>query len=64
MNKVTLINTDSGKEMFADILTRSDKRIRVVVGIGSKSVPITLTRTDIRKPYVGRIGQMEFVVHA
>jgi hypothetical protein len=43
-------NTNNGKTLIADVLSRSDKSLRVVIpGI---IIPLTLTRKDLRGPFV------------
>lgn len=51
-------NTNTGREVTADILSKSDKSLRVVP-VGTTS-PMTLTRRDTRGPYVGHLAGMEF----
>ena len=53
---VYCVNTET--DATADILERSDKRIKVAL-VGT-DLTITLTRLDNRSPYVGHMGSMEF----
>jgi len=54
-------STDTGKATEADILSRSDKSIRVA--LTGTDIVLTLTRTDTRRPYVGRLHGMEFTTN-
>lgn len=51
-------NTNNGKTLIADVLSRSDKSLRVV--IPGTTIPLTLTRKDLRGPFVGHYAGMEF----
>ena len=42
----------------ADVLSKSDKHIRVV--LKNTTVTLDLHRTDIREPYIGRLNSLEF----
>lgn len=58
MNQCDIYCVSTEKSAIADILERSDKRIKVVM-IGTK-IPITLTRKDTRYPYTGTEFGLEF----
>ena len=42
----------------ADVLSKSDKHIRVV--LKNTTVTLDLHRTDVRQPYIGRLNSLEF----
>jgi hypothetical protein len=46
------------RDAMADVLEESSKRLKVAL-VGT-SITIILTRSDTRRPYVGRVGSMEF----
>ncbi len=58
MDKVTLYCIDTSKDKQAEVLERSQKRLKVVL-VGT-TIAITLHRQDTRKPYVGTAAGMEF----
>lgn len=58
MDKVSLYCIDTEKDRPAEVLERSQKRLKVVL-VGT-TIAVTLHRTDIRKPYVGTAAGMEF----
>lgn len=58
MERVKVKNTNNGKIVDADVLLRTDKKLRVAF-VGT-NVTLTLMRTDIRKPYVGYHVGLEF----
>lgn len=58
MDIVKVTNTNNGKTVEADVLQRSDKRLRVAL-VGT-SITITLTREDTRRAYVGTTNGLEF----
>jgi len=45
-------------DAVADILERTDKRIKVAMA--GTDITVTLTRSDARAPYIGFLGNMEF----
>jgi hypothetical protein len=51
MEQIILTCTDNGKTKTADILSKSDKYLKVVVE--GTTMTIELTRSDLNKPYVG-----------
>lgn len=58
MDKVSVYCIDTSKDKQAEVLERSQKRLKVVL-VGT-TLTITLTRQDIRKPYIGTAAGMEF----
>ena len=42
----------------ADVLTKSDKHLRVA--LVNTTVTLDLHRTDVREPYIGRLSSLEF----
>jgi hypothetical protein len=58
MNKCSVYCVTSEKDVTADILSMSDKRIHVA--IENTDITITLTRQDKRSPYIGFAHGMEF----
>jgi hypothetical protein len=57
-DQCTLYCVNTEKDSLADILSRSDKRMKVV--INGTSITIVLMRKDIRRPYVGYEAGLEF----
>jgi hypothetical protein len=53
---VYCINTQV--DAVADVLEESTKRMKLAL-VGT-DITIVLTRSDTRRPYVGRMGTMEF----
>lgn len=53
---VYCINTQA--DAVADVLEESTKRMKVAL-VGT-DITLVLTRSDARRPYVGRLGNMEF----
>lgn len=51
--------TDFGKDAKADVLQQTEDMMKVAV-VGS-AMTITLRRKDLKKPYVGNVGNMEFI---
>lgn len=49
---------DTGKEMQADVLQRSDKSLKVV--IQGTNITINMSRSDVRRAYIGRAAGLEF----
>lgn len=58
MEKVKITNTNTGKTVSADVLNRSDKSLRVV--LQGTMITLNLTRSDLRRPYIGHMNGMEF----
>ena len=42
----------------ADVLTKSDKHLRVA--LVNTTLTLDLHRTDVREPYIGRLNSLEF----
>ena len=42
----------------ADVLSKSDKHLRVA--LVNTTLTLDLHRTDLRKPYIGRLSSLEF----
>lgn len=57
MERVEITNTSNGTKVGADVLTRSDKKLRVV--IDGMADPINLTRIDTRTPYTANLFGVE-----
>mgnify|MGYP001170538041 FL=1 len=58
MEQIILTCTDNGKTKTADILSKSDKYLKVVVE--GTTMTIELTRSDLNRPYVGNKAGLEF----
>lgn len=58
MDTCKVINTNNGRTVIGDILQRSDKRIRVA--LQGTNMTLTMTRDDVRRPYVGNAAGLEF----
>ena len=58
MEQIILTCTDNGKTKTADILSKSDKYLKVVVE--GTTMTIELSRSDLNKPYVGNKAGLEF----
>jgi hypothetical protein len=58
MEKVTITCSDNGKTKTADVLSHSDKYLKVVVE--GTTMTVELFRTDVNKPYVGNKAGLEF----
>lgn len=54
----SVVSTATDKTVTADILKRSDKSIRVA--LRGTDIVLNLTRTDVRRPYVGTRHGLEF----
>lgn len=54
----SVVLTESGKTVTADVLKRSDKMIRVA--LQGTDIVLNLNRTDTRRPYVGSRHGLEF----
>jgi len=54
----SVVSTEGGKSVKADILKKSDKSIRVA--FHGSNIVLNLNRTDTRRPYVGNLHGMEF----
>jgi len=58
MEKIILTCSDNGKTKTADILSKSDKYLKVVVE--GTTMTIELSRSDLNRPYVGNKAGLEF----
>jgi hypothetical protein len=58
MEKITITCSDNGKTKIADVLSQSDKYLKVVVE--GTTMTIELFRSDLNKPYVGTKAGLEF----
>jgi len=58
MEQIQLTCSNNGKTKTADVLSRSDKFLKVVVE--GTTMTIELTRTDLNRPYVGNKAGLEF----
>jgi hypothetical protein len=58
MQQCSVYCVDTDKDALADILERSDKRIKVAL-VGT-NMTLILTRTDVRQPYIGFAHGLEF----
>ncbi len=56
--KVTCTNND--RVVDAKVLSRSMKRLVVALQAGPGTMEMVLTRSDPKKPFVGRMAGMEF----
>lgn len=54
---VTAINT--GRKVFADVISKTDKKLIVV--IDNTVIRLVLTRTNTKKPYIGKLHGVEFI---
>ena len=58
MEEIEITCTDNGKTKSADVLSRNDKHIKVV--IKGTQIAIELFRQDVNKPYIGHTAGLEF----
>jgi hypothetical protein len=58
LEQIELHCITNGKTLDADILSCNDKHLKVAVA--GTNVVIRMQRQDLRRPYVGHIGQLEF----
>jgi len=58
MDQVEIFCTENGKIKTADVLSRNDKYLKVV--IEGTQITIELFRNDVNKPYIGRKSGLEF----
>ena len=57
----SVVSTESGRTVKADILKKSDKAIRVA--LQGSDIVLNMSRTDTRKPYVGSRHGLEFTTN-
>ncbi len=58
MDKVTITCLDNGKTKLADVLSQTDKHMKVV--IEGTTITVELSRQDVNKPYIGNTAGLEF----
>ena len=58
MDQVEIFCTENGKIKTADVLSRNDKYLNVVVE--ETTIAIELFRSDVNKPYIGHKSGLEF----
>ena len=58
MDKVNIICTNNGKTKIADVLSKNDKHMKVVVE--GTQIAIDMHREDVNKPYIGHTAGLEF----
>lgn len=58
MKQCTVYCINTQVDAVADVLEESAKRMKVAL-VGT-DITIVLTRSDTRRPFVGRLGVMEF----
>jgi|TARA_A100001388_G_scaffold276045_1_gene262804 hypothetical protein len=58
MDKVNIICTNNGKTKIADVLSKNDKHMKVVVE--GTQIAIDMHRTTINMPYTGHTAGLEF----
>lgn len=59
METVTITCTDNGKTKTAEVLSKTDKYMKVVVD--GTTMTIELFRKDLNKPYIGNKAGLEFI---
>ena len=58
MDQIEIRCTENGKTKTADVLSHSDKYLKVVVE--GTQIAIELFRQDVNKPYIGHTAGLEF----
>ena len=58
MDSIEVICTDNGKTKTAEVLSKSDKHIKVV--FEGTTITLELFRADVNKPYIGHKSGLEF----
>ena len=58
MEQITITSINSAVQKRADVLSKSDKHIRVA--LAETTIIIDLHRTDLRRPYIGRLSGLDF----
>ena len=58
LQKVNVIRTDNDATASCDVLERSDKRLKVA--FPGTTTALTLSRSDVRRAYVGVLFGIEF----
>lgn len=59
MDQVEITCIDNGKTKTAEVLSKTDKYMKVV--IEGTTMTIELIRKDLNKPYIGNKAGLEFV---
>jgi len=62
METIILTCIDNGKTKTAEILSKTDKYMKVV--IEGTTMTIELARKDLNKPYIGNKAGLEFIYEA
>jgi hypothetical protein len=58
MDTIQITCIDNGKIKTADVLSKTDKYIKVV--IQGTQIAIELVRSDVNRPYIGNKSGLEF----
>tara|TARA_Y100001949_G_C15753310_1_gene228826 strand:- start:197 stop:391 length:195 start_codon:yes stop_codon:yes gene_type:complete len=58
MDQIEIRCTENGKTKTADVLSQSDKHLKVVVE--GTQITIEMFRSDVNKPYIGHKSGLEF----
>jgi len=58
MKQCDVTATQTGRTVRADIMSQTDKSIKVAL-VGT-NITLVLSRTDVRRPYVGNKNGLEF----
>ena len=58
MEQIIITSINSAVSKRADVLSKSDKHIKVV--LAETTISLNLHRTDLRKPYIGQLSGLEF----
>ena len=58
MKQITITSINSAVQKRADVLSKSGKHIRVA--LAETTIIIDLHRTDLRRPYIGRLSGLDF----
>ena len=59
MEQIIITCIDNGMSKEADVLSRTDKYLKVVI-VGT-TMTIELNRSDLNRPYIGTKAGLEFV---
>lgn len=59
MDMVKITSTETGRTIGAEVIQRTDKKLIIIVE--GTTVRLTMLRENSKKPYVGRMGNMEFI---
>ena len=58
MDSIEILCTDNNKTKIAEVLSKSDKYMKVV--FEGTTITLELYRTDVNKPYIGHKSGLEF----